>query len=160
MSEPGRERPGGPQSGPAGPTDRSGPPEAPGPGPWALLLTAAAFALSAWLAGRRPGGLWSGELLVLTGVTFGALAHAGARRQRPGERLLGWLEGSAGHYMLFVGASVFLAAEAYAVGLAMGDEAPIIALVMLFPPVAVAGYGLRKAETGDGENLTERGRRR
>lgn len=122
-----------------------------GPGPAVLLASAAAFGLSAWLAGRRAGGLWTGELLILAAVAFGALASAGARRYRPGEGLLAWLEGAAGYYLLFVGAGVFLAAEAYAVGLAAGSGAPEVALVaMLLPPVAAAGYALRKAEERSG----------
>lgn len=123
----------------------------PGPGPGALLLSAAAFGAAAWLAGRRPGGLWTGELLILAGVTFGALAHAGARRHRPGPGLMAWLEGRAGHYLLFVGAAIFLAAESYAAGLALDAGAPVVALAMLLPPVVVAGYGLRRAEMGRGE---------
>lgn len=133
------------------PADREETPDGsgPGPGPGTLLATAGAFGLSAWLAGRGVGGLWSGELLILVAVAFGAVAHAGAGRYRPGAGLMAWLEGSAGHYLLFVGAGVFLAAESYAVGLAAGAGAPGVApLAMLLPPVAVAGYALRKAEEG------------
>ncbi len=126
-----------------------GTPEEVGPGPGTLLAATGAFGLSAWLAGREAGGLWSGELLLLVAVAFGALAHAAARRYRPGEGLLAWLEGAAGHYLLFVGAGVFLASEAYAVGLASRADAPDVALMaMLLPPVAVAGYALRRAEEG------------
>jgi hypothetical protein len=131
-----------------GPRKREAPEEI-GPGPGTLLAATGAFGLSAWLAGRGAGGLWSGELLLLVAVAFGALAHAAARRYRPGQGLLAWLEGAAGHYLLFVGAGVFLAVEAYAVGLASGSEAPGLALLaMLLPPVAVAGYALRRAEEG------------
>lgn len=136
-----------------------------GPGPGVLLASAAAFGLSAWLAGREAGGLWSGELLILVAAAFGALAQAAAKRYRPGEGLMAWLEGAAGHYLLFVGAGVFLAAEAYAVGLAADSAAPDVALMaMLLPPAAVAGYALRKAEghgdadggsQGDGERRSE-----
>lgn len=141
------------------PADRGETPDAPGPGaagpegpgPGTLLATAGALGLSAWLAGRGVGGLWSAELLILLAVAFGAVSHAGAGRYRPAEGLMAWLEGPAGYYLLFVGAGVFLAAEAYAVGLAAGAGAPGVApLAMLLPPVAVAGYALRKAEEGGG----------
>lgn len=115
------------------------------------IFTAALLCLSAWLAGRRPGSLWAGELLLVSGVAYGAVAARGvgrvwpaaARGSRRGlDELLG---GRTGYALLYVGGVLFAGAEAYAAGLAFDEGAPVLALALLFPPVAMAGYALRRA---------------
>lgn len=115
------------------------------------ILTASFLCLSAWLAGRRPESLWAGELMLVGGVVFGAAAARGVGRvwrggagggRRRVDELLG---GPTGYVLVYVGGVLFAAAEAYAAGRAFDEGAPVLALALLFPPVALAGYALRRA---------------
>lgn len=114
------------------------------------ILTAVFLCLAAWLAGRRPGSLWAGELLLVAGVAFGAVAHRAVARTWPGpdpdrrRALNELLGGPTGYALLYVGSVLFAGAESFAAGLAFDEGAPVLALALLFPPVALAGYALRR----------------
>lgn len=108
-----------------------------------LVLTAAALAAAALAAGRLHGNVWGGILLLVAAAAFGfatGLAYP-AHRQASAHPVAG----RAGALLLFGGAVLFTAAQAYAVGRAVAEGGPLAGAVLLALPAGIALFALRKA---------------
>lgn len=115
------------------------------PPPGLLILLAAALATAAGFAGRFRGTFWLGILLISVAVAFGMVAGLALRVFWRGG-LEDAVTGAGGRYVVFLGAVLFAAAEAYSFGVALEQGAPAVAAAAyLVPPVAIAGFALRSA---------------
>lgn len=134
-----------------------------------LLLLSAGLPAAALWTGLRPGAPWATEVLILVAVAHGGAGGALYGRFRPAEdpadpgaakelvEVGAWLGGTAARYLVFLGAVVFGAVEAHAIGVGIEGGAPRLALLLLLPPFAVAALALRGAlarrdrDPGEGE---------
>lgn len=146
-----------------------------------LLMLSAGLPAAALWTGLRPGAPWATEVLILVAVAHGGAGGALYGRFRPAEdpadpgaakelvdpadpgatkdlvEVGAWLGGAAARYLVFLGAVVFGAVEAHAIGVGIQGGAPRLALLLLLPPFAVAALALRGAlarrdrDPGEGE---------
>lgn len=101
----------------------------------ALGLLLAGTALG---AGLRQGSAWLVHLTVAFAAGFGFVAGLRVSDYRE-------TQGAFVPYALFLGAVLFTAVEAHAVGVGIARGAPPAAAALLLPPVAIAAGALRAA---------------